>query len=128
MILSLTANILILKKFNHMSSNQRKIYSAMVVSLDESVGNLTRALNETGMLNNSVIVFTTDNGGAPNGFNWWVNLVPRARVPSGFGAGQSRFYNKLTNKKGFVAFWNFRNFNGACVFTVHIANINYKIQ
>ena len=42
----------------------------MVASLDESVGNVTEALKRNAMFDNSVIVFTTDNGGAPWGFNW----------------------------------------------------------
>lgn len=45
----------------------------MVASLDESVGNITKALKEAGMFSNSVIVFTTDNGGAPAGFDWLVH-------------------------------------------------------
>ena len=45
----------------------------MVASLDESVGNITKVLKEAGMFNNSVIVFTTDNGGAPAGFDWLVH-------------------------------------------------------
>lgn len=45
----------------------------MVASLDESVGRVTNALKTKGMFDNSVIVFTTDNGGAPAGFDWLVN-------------------------------------------------------
>lgn len=45
----------------------------MVASLDESVGKITKALKDAGMFNNSVIVFTTDNGGAPAGFDWLVH-------------------------------------------------------
>lgn len=35
----------------------------MVSVLDESVGKVTKALHERGMLQNSIIVFSTDNGG-----------------------------------------------------------------
>ena len=51
-------------------SDERRTYAAMVASLDESVGNITKALKRSGLYDNSVIVFTTDNGGAPRGFNW----------------------------------------------------------
>lgn len=61
---------LLFQKFPHFSSQERRIYAAMVASLDESVGNITKALKRTGLYDNSVIVFTTDNGGAPRGFNW----------------------------------------------------------
>ena len=41
----------------------------MLTKLDESVGRVVKALQIKGMLENSVIVFTTDNGGPAAGFN-----------------------------------------------------------
>lgn len=38
-------------------------YAAMIWNLDENVGRLVRALKETGKYENTVIVFTSDNGG-----------------------------------------------------------------
>lgn len=41
----------------------------MVSKLDESVGDVVQALQQRNMLENSIILFTTDNGGAAAGFN-----------------------------------------------------------
>jgi len=55
----------------------------MVDKLDESVGLVVQALSRAGMMENSIIVFTSDNGGAPEGFgknrgsNWPLRGVGR---------------------------------------------------
>lgn len=41
----------------------------MVSELDDSVGRVVAALKNRKMLENSIIVFTTDNGGPADGFN-----------------------------------------------------------
>lgn len=41
----------------------------MLWKLDESVGKIVAALGKRNMLDNTIIVFTTDNGGAASGFN-----------------------------------------------------------
>mmetsp|Transcript_92672 Transcript_92672/g.299773 ORF Transcript_92672/g.299773 Transcript_92672/m.299773 type:complete len:463 (+) Transcript_92672:374-1762(+) len=44
-------------------AEQREIYAGMLSALDEGVANLTRALDARGMLEDTLIAFTTDNGG-----------------------------------------------------------------
>ncbi|XP_077862241.1 arylsulfatase B-like [Saccoglossus kowalevskii] len=50
----------------------RKTFAGMVSCVDEAIANITETLENRGMLTNSVIVFTTDNGGALRygGNNW----------------------------------------------------------
>ena len=48
--------------------NRRK-FAGMLTKLDESVSDVIEALNQENMLQNSIIVFTTDNGGPAAGFD-----------------------------------------------------------
>lgn len=49
---------------HYSSKNQdRKIYCGMVTALDSALGRIVNTLEETKMMNNALIVFTTDNGG-----------------------------------------------------------------
>ena len=41
----------------------------MVAALDDSVGAVVKTLKDNGMYDNTVILFTTDNGGPANGFD-----------------------------------------------------------
>lgn len=49
--------------YPHIQHKNRRTYCAMVTALDEAVGNITKALLKHGYMNNTLIVFTTDNGG-----------------------------------------------------------------
>lgn len=44
-------------------SKPNPIYAAMIQSLDESVGRILNKLDELGMRENTIVVFTSDNGG-----------------------------------------------------------------
>ncbi|XP_049518265.1 arylsulfatase B-like [Dermacentor silvarum] len=63
-------------KFPYIGEKNRTIYAGMVDALDQSVGDVLEVLQQERMLENSVIVFSSDNGGLPwglhasRGFNW----------------------------------------------------------
>lgn len=44
-----------------------EVYAAMVDRIDQNVGRLTRALDELGELDNTIFIFTSDNGGSREG-------------------------------------------------------------
>ena len=43
--------------------HRNPVYAAMVASLDQSVGRVVNQLNQSGVADNTVIIFTSDNGG-----------------------------------------------------------------
>lgn len=56
-------------RFPHISFEKRRKFAGMVAALDDSVGNVTAYLKEAGLYDNTVIFFTTDNGGPAHGFD-----------------------------------------------------------
>jgi arylsulfatase A-like enzyme len=51
------------KKVNPKDSQRNPVYAAMLASLDESVGRLLRKLDDLGLAENTLVIFTSDNGG-----------------------------------------------------------------
>ncbi|HEY8195989.1 MAG TPA: sulfatase-like hydrolase/transferase, partial [Gemmatimonadales bacterium] len=47
-----------------------RVFTAMVQRLDEGVGRLLRALEDAGQSRDTVVVFTSDNGGERYSYNW----------------------------------------------------------
>lgn len=59
----------IIVKMQHIEDYSRRKFAAMLTQVDESVGDLVKALRAKDMLTNTIIVFSTDNGGPAEGFN-----------------------------------------------------------
>lgn len=52
-----------LAKFKNIEDTQRRTYDAMMLALDEQVGNVLKKLAETGQEQNTFVIFISDNGG-----------------------------------------------------------------
>jgi uncharacterized sulfatase len=49
---------------SHIKNHRRRVYAAMIRALDRSVGRVLDALKENGLDDNTLVMFTSDNGGA----------------------------------------------------------------
>ncbi|KDR15167.1 arylsulfatase B-like isoform X2 [Zootermopsis nevadensis] len=60
-------------KFGHIIEPNRKTFAAMMSKLDESVGKVVAALKSRGILQNTIIVFLSDNGAPTLNVGVWRN-------------------------------------------------------
>jgi uncharacterized sulfatase len=51
-------------EFAHIEDHHLRVYSAMIRAVDRSVGKITAKLETLGLTENTLIIFTSDNGGA----------------------------------------------------------------
>lgn len=49
---------------SHIQDHRLRVYAAMIRALDRAVGNVTATLKEQGLDDNTLVIFTSDNGGA----------------------------------------------------------------
>lgn len=53
----------LIEKYAHIDHKQRRVYAAMVDAMDQGIGMVVDALEESGTLDNTLIFFLSDNGG-----------------------------------------------------------------
>ncbi|RUS90319.1 hypothetical protein EGW08_001917, partial [Elysia chlorotica] len=95
-------------KFSYIENKDRRTYAAMVSALDDAVGDVYDTLNRRGMLANSIIVFTTDNGGPANGYdNNAANNFPLRGLKNSLWEGGVRgvglVHSPLLSRQGYVS-------------------------
>ncbi|XP_052006536.1 arylsulfatase I [Xyrauchen texanus] len=68
----LQAPAYLLRRYQALGNRPRRHYAAMVSGVDESVGEIVSELRERGYYDNSVLIYSSDNGGQPlsGGCNW----------------------------------------------------------
>ncbi|CAN7993150.1 unnamed protein product, partial [Ixodes hexagonus] len=105
-------------KFPYIGEKNRTIYAGMVDSMDAAFGRLVEALSDAGILNNTILVFSSDNGAIPiinfhpnRGFNWplrgtkytlWEGGV---RVPAFIWSPLLRNTGRVSNQMMHIVDW-----------------------
>ncbi len=69
-------------KADHHNAN----YAAMTETLDENVGRILKQIDDLGMTDNTVVIFTSDNGGYINGYRDMDHVTGNAPLRSGKGS------------------------------------------
>lgn len=59
----------LLHHFPHIHDKRRKLFAAMLLAMDQSIGTIMHALKSKKMLENSIVVFASDNGAAVAGLD-----------------------------------------------------------
>uniref|UniRef100_A0A0B7ANH2 Sulfatase N-terminal domain-containing protein n=1 Tax=Arion vulgaris TaxID=1028688 RepID=A0A0B7ANH2_9EUPU len=104
----LQAPVAYINRFSYIQNMNRRTYAAMVSALDDAVGVVYDTLQKNDMLNNSIIIFTTDNGGPANGFDYnAANNFPlrgvKATLWEGGVRGVGLIHSPLLEKQGYVS-------------------------
>lgn len=97
-----------INRFPHIQNINRKTYAGMVSALDDAVGTVVSTLKAQGLYDNSVILFTTDNGGPANGFDGnAANNFPlrgvKATLWEGGVRGTGFLHSPLLKERGYTA-------------------------
>ncbi len=59
------------KKIKGSKAHNSPVYAAMIESLDENIGRLTQFLEKSGLAENTMVIFTSDNGGVWSTSKQW---------------------------------------------------------
>ncbi|XP_068209805.1 arylsulfatase B-like [Palaemon carinicauda] len=89
--------------FKYIGDEEREIVLAMTWAMDDAVGRVVNALKETGHYNNSIIIFSSDNGGHESGANNWPLRGAKGSLWEGGTRAAGFIHSPLLPKTGFVS-------------------------
>lgn len=93
-----------MKPYDHIQDLDRRTYLGMVTAMDEAVGRVVAALKSSGHYEDSVIVFTTDNGGpTKHGANNWPLRGYKTTLWEGGTRGAAFIHSPLLPNPGAVS-------------------------
>ena len=94
-------------KFKSIKNLKRRTFAGMISALDDSVGEVVQAFNRAKILNDTIIIFTTDNGGRSGynnkgiedmGSNWPLKGGKTTLWEGGIRGNGFLWSSKLTNR------------------------------
>src|SRR3546814_18242558 len=62
-------------KLPQIKEHKTRVYGAMIAQLDRRIGDVMAELKRTGLDDNTLVIFTSDNGGA------WYTGIPNLNAP-----------------------------------------------
>lgn len=62
-------------RLDHIADHKTRVYYAMIEAVDEGVGRVLEALEKHGLAENTIVIFSSDNGGA------WYTRIPVHNLP-----------------------------------------------
>lgn len=88
-------------RYSNISNPQRRTYAAMITAMDDAIGKVVAALEAKGIQKNTLIIFSSDNGGPVSGLFATGARSPEEREQEGLTEGAPPPINKpYRNGKG----------------------------